>query len=459
MTEIHRDWKEFLLALRSENTTFLLIGAHALAFHVEARLTNDLDVFVEPSTENAARVHRALDAFGFGGLIADILTASTGVTFRRADPRWSRIRPMRAIALVLPLVLAAGCGDFSEPGEPDDGVADDGDDAADDAPDDGDDGATDDGATDDGAAPGEMSHEFEPIAVEAGTEVTSMCVSWSLGNTEPLFVDTVAMEAGPGWHHSNWFYVPAGTFSVDDGNWDCGDEFDQIQAALAGGVLFAQSTQATAETQRFADGAALELPPNSVVVSQIHLVNAADVDIDTGVTMTLGSVDEADVAIRLRPLSFDFHQLAIPPNQRSRFETSCDLEEAIGEALDISLYYVLPHYHSYAEGMDISFSGGERDGEEIYQIESGIGEPLGSTLTPPLSMSQSRGIRFSCTYDNSSDRTIGYGNNQNDEMCIFLAFTDSELSFGGGVLSGEPVLRGIEDGVAVYEGGCTVFGL
>lgn len=105
MTGIHRDWKEFLLALRSENTKFLLIGAHALAFHVEARLTNDLDVFVEPTSENAACLHRALDAFGFGGLIADpaelaapdrvfmlgvkpwridILTGIDGVTFEEA---------------------------------------------------------------------------------------------------------------------------------------------------------------------------------------------------------------------------------------------------------------------------------------------------------------------------------------------------------------------------------------
>ncbi len=61
MTTIPRDWKEFLSALLSENTKFLLIGAHALAYHVEARLTEDLDVFVEPTPENAERVLRALD--------------------------------------------------------------------------------------------------------------------------------------------------------------------------------------------------------------------------------------------------------------------------------------------------------------------------------------------------------------------------------------------------------------
>lgn len=71
MTTIPRDWKEFLSALLSENTKFLLIGAHALAYHVEARLTEDLDVFVEPTPENAERVLRALERFGFGGSIAD----------------------------------------------------------------------------------------------------------------------------------------------------------------------------------------------------------------------------------------------------------------------------------------------------------------------------------------------------------------------------------------------------
>ena len=105
MTTIHQDWKDFLNALRSENTRFLLIGAHALAYHVEARLTEDIDVFVEPSRDNAARLYRALGRFGFGALVPneaelaqpnrvfmlgrkpwriDILTGIDGVTFEEA---------------------------------------------------------------------------------------------------------------------------------------------------------------------------------------------------------------------------------------------------------------------------------------------------------------------------------------------------------------------------------------
>lgn len=44
----------------------ILIGAHALAYDVEARLTEDIDVFVEASPRNAKRLRRALETFGIG---------------------------------------------------------------------------------------------------------------------------------------------------------------------------------------------------------------------------------------------------------------------------------------------------------------------------------------------------------------------------------------------------------
>lgn len=66
--ELNRDWTEFLCALISRRARFVLIGGHAVAGHGEPRLTEDLDVFVEPTLENARRLHSALVDFGFGGV-------------------------------------------------------------------------------------------------------------------------------------------------------------------------------------------------------------------------------------------------------------------------------------------------------------------------------------------------------------------------------------------------------
>ena len=58
------DWTDLLFALLDAEVRFLVVGAHAMGVHGVPRATRDLDVWVEPSPENAARVWRALTAFG-----------------------------------------------------------------------------------------------------------------------------------------------------------------------------------------------------------------------------------------------------------------------------------------------------------------------------------------------------------------------------------------------------------
>jgi hypothetical protein len=46
----------------------MVIGAHALAFHGRPRHTGDLDIWIEPSKENAGKMVSVLKEFGFGSL-------------------------------------------------------------------------------------------------------------------------------------------------------------------------------------------------------------------------------------------------------------------------------------------------------------------------------------------------------------------------------------------------------
>ncbi len=99
------DFEELLECFNAHHVRALVVGGHALAFHGHPRFTKDLDVFVEPSPDNAARLVAALAAFGFGeaGLTADdfstpgkivqlgvapnridLLTAIDGVSFEEA---------------------------------------------------------------------------------------------------------------------------------------------------------------------------------------------------------------------------------------------------------------------------------------------------------------------------------------------------------------------------------------
>lgn len=86
------DWFDFLAALLDANVRFLVVGAHALAAHGLPRATQDLDVWIEPTVENARRVVRALERFGapaeaLGITTNDFVTPNTVVQFGVAPNR------------------------------------------------------------------------------------------------------------------------------------------------------------------------------------------------------------------------------------------------------------------------------------------------------------------------------------------------------------------------------------
>jgi hypothetical protein len=59
----YRDYEEFIAALNAHEVRYLIVGAHAVAFHAIPRATEDLDMFLDPERENAARSLSALRAF------------------------------------------------------------------------------------------------------------------------------------------------------------------------------------------------------------------------------------------------------------------------------------------------------------------------------------------------------------------------------------------------------------
>lgn len=62
------DFKEFIQSLNNNQVRYLIIGGYAVAAHGYPRYTKDLDVWVESTPENAARMVAALAEFGFASL-------------------------------------------------------------------------------------------------------------------------------------------------------------------------------------------------------------------------------------------------------------------------------------------------------------------------------------------------------------------------------------------------------
>lgn len=110
---MNQDFRDLLRAFCDAEVRFLVVGAYAVAAHAEPRATGDLDLWIEPSPENAARAYTALRSFGAplhdlaeSDLAApgtvfqiglpprriDILTSITGVEFADAWPGRVEVR-------------------------------------------------------------------------------------------------------------------------------------------------------------------------------------------------------------------------------------------------------------------------------------------------------------------------------------------------------------------------------
>jgi hypothetical protein len=108
---MHQDFLDLLRAFVDAEVRFLIVGAYALGVHGRPRATGDLDVWVDTTPENAAKVITALqrygaptegvtaDDFSRPGIVfqmglpplrIDVLTELTGVRFAEAWPSRTR---------------------------------------------------------------------------------------------------------------------------------------------------------------------------------------------------------------------------------------------------------------------------------------------------------------------------------------------------------------------------------
>jgi hypothetical protein len=106
---LHQDFRDLLVLFADAEVDFVIVGAYALAFHGAPRASGDIDLFIRPTTPNAARVFAALAGFGAplesagitpadfarGGTVyqiglpplrIDVMTEISGVTF---DEAWA----------------------------------------------------------------------------------------------------------------------------------------------------------------------------------------------------------------------------------------------------------------------------------------------------------------------------------------------------------------------------------
>lgn len=304
------------------------------------------------------------------------------------------------------------------------------------------------------AIPGEaMQHAFAEFETKAGEEVRGLCQSWTIGNDTDLYVNAVELWQDESSHHSNWTFVPDDQFEGPDGVWPCDERgYDQLSAAVVGGVLYAQSTQATREVQKFRDGAVVRIPAHARIIGDVHLLNVGTEAVKGHVELSLYTLDPSAVDVVLAPFHLTYDGLDIPPHSKSRFEGSCSTDDLASDgALSMKVHYVLPHTHAQGRRFFFGPTGGDSAPGLLFDVQGFNGEARGQAYDPPIQVGGADDLYFGCEFDNPRDESIGWGFGD-QEMCEMLGFMEADFAFESRVSTAEPA--GEADGMPVFTGPC-----
>ena len=68
MPEFQKDFEDFIMLCNKYELEYLVIGGFAVSIHGYPRTTKDLDVCINKTAENAGKIIKILNDFGFGSL-------------------------------------------------------------------------------------------------------------------------------------------------------------------------------------------------------------------------------------------------------------------------------------------------------------------------------------------------------------------------------------------------------
>ena len=60
-----QDFSEFVELLNKHNAEYLIVGGYAVGLHGHPRYTGDLDIWLNPTEENAMKILKCVNEFGF----------------------------------------------------------------------------------------------------------------------------------------------------------------------------------------------------------------------------------------------------------------------------------------------------------------------------------------------------------------------------------------------------------
>ena len=238
-------------------------------------------------------------------------------------------------------------------------------------------------------------------------------------NTTPVYVNRMLMRGGSNSHHflvytfRNQTGLPPVGQIRDIRNPDGSLNLTTL-AQMQNHVYFGGSMEAEKDV-RLPDGVALILEPNTPLDLNAHYFNKTDLTLKGENYVNFYTIPASQVQNIAATLDLNNTDITIPAGQRKTFTRNFTFNNLT------RVIQLTSHTHRLGEKFVIRIFGGPRNGEVVYE-NTDWEHPLIKTFQTPIVLQPGQGLTSEVTFNNTTNKTVGFGLTSEDEMNIIFGY-------------------------------------
>ncbi len=256
-----------------------------------------------------------------------------------------------------------------------------------------------------GGAGGGASTDLETListdwALEPGTEIY-LCSRITL--EEDLWISEFHPIIPLGTHHTVVTLADPGD---PDGTAECANPFE-------GGPRSIYGTGVGTQPLIMPEGVAVKISAGEQLVLNLHLFNASAEALTGTSGIQYKALDPSQVEREASSYLWGPLDFQILPNGSTTDSASCTV------ATDLEVFAILPHMHQSGSHLRFLYTppgGGEE--VEIFDRSYDFDAQEMQTYDPIAFLEEGGVITTECTWNNTTDETLTFGESSNDEMCF-----------------------------------------
>jgi hypothetical protein len=266
------------------------------------------------------------------------------------------------------------------------------------------------------AAAAAITIKFPDTAVGPGVEMTQ-CVTMRLGNVAPIHVGALHNVLSESSHHLIVYRVSDTVEALAPT--PCRPFTDTLDATKGSPLMV---TQKKDDLLQLPAGVAYSLDANQMVRLEMHYINPSSTAKTVSSTSTFIPISDSDFKNEAGFLFIGNPDIKLPPKSQTQLGPS--FFQIPAELSGVKFFAMTGHEHQLGTNVQVAMSTTYEDpGSMIYDVPGWLwSEPKTQVFDTPFTVPDNGGFTFTCSWNNTSDTEVTFGESANDEMCFFWAY-------------------------------------